>query len=60
MNILNKFLKIINITLVERYQQDLSSGLNNLERRNKKLLIFGYNSKNEKILFETEYKIVGE
>lgn len=60
MKLLNKFLKIFNLTYIERYQQDLSGELNNVGRRSKKLIILAYNTKNEKILFETEYKIVGE
>ena len=56
MRTLNKILKLVNLTWVIRNQLDLSTGLACLVKRNKKLLIFGYKTPNEKILLETEYK----
>ena len=55
MKILNKFLKIFNLTYVIRNQHDLSSSFNGLTSRSKKMLIFGYKTKFEKILFESKY-----
>lgn len=56
MKLINKILKMINLTWVIRNQYDLSTSLKFLSSRKKKMLIFAYNTNREKILFETCYK----
>lgn len=56
MKLINRFLKLLNITYVIRTQKDLTSNMLSLGVRCKKMIIFGYQTKSEKILFETEYQ----
>jgi hypothetical protein len=50
--LINKFLKIFNLTWVIRHRVDLSSGLNTLSHKKTYLLILNYLLQNEKILFQ--------
>ena len=50
--IINKFLKFIGLKWVIRQQMDLSEEMN---YRKSYLLIFGYLSKHEKVLFGKDY-----
>jgi len=54
--IINKFLKIINLQWVVRYRTEFSSSFNKIKKYKKNMLIFGYRTKLEKILYENEWR----
>jgi hypothetical protein len=57
MKLINKFLRLFNLTWVIRYRNNLSTDLKFLSVLEKKLLIFNYNSPKEKVIFETIFRI---
>jgi hypothetical protein len=54
---INKILRFFNLTWVVRNEHDLSTSLQPLLGRKKSMLIFGYKTKSEKVLYESAYKI---
>ena len=54
---INKILRFVNLTWVVRNEHDLSTSLQPLLGRKKNMLIFGYKTQLEKILYESVYKI---